>query len=104
MLYDRKIKYVDYYENGERVKGAGFVKLEVRDGLLKMDLNIRGLYPTDSFVRDVILKGSETEAVLGQISLQEGVGCFRFSCEMIQGIGSTGISYEELQEIKIPPK
>ena len=93
MLYDKKIKYVDYYENGERVKGGGFVKLEVRGGLLKMDLHIKGLYPTDSFVRDVVISGSDMEAVLGQITLQEGMGCFSYSCEMIQGIGSTGISY-----------
>ncbi|MCH5340157.1 MAG: hypothetical protein J1E01_01700 [Acetatifactor sp.] len=102
MLYDRKIKYVDYYENGERVKGGGFVKLEVRDGFLTMDLHIKGLYPTDSFVRDVVLSGSETEVVLGRITLQEGVGCFSYSCKMTEGIGSTGISYEDLREIKIP--
>ena len=102
MLYDRKIKYVDYYENGERVKGGGFVKLEVRDGFLKMNLHIKGLYPTDSFVRDVVLSSSDTEAVLGQITLQGGVGCFNYSCETALGIGNTGISYEDLQEIKIP--
>ena len=102
MLYDRKIKYVDYYENGERVKGGGFVKLEIRDGILKMDLNIRGLHPTDSFVRDVVVSGSEKETVLGQIALQEGVGSFSYSCQTAEGIGSAGISYEELQEIKIP--
>lgn len=102
MLFDRKIKYVDYYENGERLRGGGFVKLEVRNGFLNMNLHIKGLYPTDSFVRDVVISGSETEAVLGQITLQEGAGCFSYSCEMIQGIGSTGISYEDLREIKIP--
>ena len=102
MLFDRKIKYVDYCENGERIRGGGFVKLEVRDGFLNMDLHIKGLYPTDSFVRDVVISGSDMEAVLGQITLQEGMGCFSYSCEMIQGIGSTGISYEDLREIKIP--
>lgn len=102
MLYDKKIKYVDYYENGERVKGGGFVKLEVRDGFLKMDLHIKGLYPTDSFIREVVLRGSEAEAVLGQITLQEGAGCFSYSGELTEGIGSTGISYEDLREIKIP--
>ena len=102
MLYDRKIKYVDYYENGERVKGGGFVKLEVCDSVLKMNLNIRGLHSTDSFTRDVVLKGLDKEGVLGQIVFQEGTGSFNYSCELTGGIGSTGISYEELQEIKIP--
>ena len=31
MYYDRKIRYLDYLERGQRVKGGGYVKLEVRD-------------------------------------------------------------------------
>lgn len=102
MQYDRKIKYFDYYEHGERIKGAGFIKLEVRENILQLELNIRGLHPTDSFVRDVILVGSETEGVLGQITIKEGTGCFKHTCRMEKNIGSTNIPYEELREIRIP--
>ena len=31
MLYDRKVKYLDYLEGGVRVRGGGFVKLEKED-------------------------------------------------------------------------
>lgn len=102
MKYDRKIKYFDYYENGERIKGAGFAKLEVRENILHLELNIRGLHPTDSFVRDVILIGLETEEVLGQITIDEGAGCFKYTCRMEHNFGSTSIPYEELREIQIP--
>lgn len=102
MQYDRKIKYFDYYEHGERIKGAGFVKLEVRDNILCLELSIRGLHPTDSFARDVILVGQETEEVLGQITIKEGTGCFKHTCRMEHNIAPTNIPYEELQEIRIP--
>lgn len=102
MQYNRKIKYVDYYEYGERIKGAGFVKLEVCENILRLELNIRGLHPTDSFIRDVILVGPETEEVLGQITIKEGTGCFKHTCRMEKNIGSTNIPYEELREIRIP--
>lgn len=102
MQYDRKIKYFDYYEHGERIKSGGFVKLIIREEILRLELTIRGLHPTDSFVRDVILVGMETEEVLGQITIEEGNGCFKYTCRMEQNIGSTNIPYEELREIRIP--
>ena len=60
MFYDRKIKYLDYLENGVRVRGAGYVKMEVRDGSLRMELTVTGLHPTDSFTRDIFLYAGET--------------------------------------------
>lgn len=101
MLYDRKIKYLDYYERGERVKGCGFVKLEIRESVLKLELNVRGLHPTDSFSRDVVLKGKDTETVLGQITFQQGSGNFSYTCQVEDGIGHTGIPYGELREIRV---
>lgn len=101
MQYEKKIKYFDYYEHGERIKGAGFVKLEIRENILRLELTIRGLHPTDSFVRDVILVGRETEEILGQITIKEGTGCFKHTCRMEHNIAPTNIPYKELQEIRI---
>lgn len=102
MLYERKIRYVDYYEDGERARGGGFLKAEIRDGGMRIELHIRGLYPTDTFARDVVLKGAGTEAVLGQITLLEGKGYFEYACDIGRGIGDTGISYDELRELRVP--
>ena len=101
MLYDRKIKYLDYYEGGTKVNGGGFAKLEVRDNTLRIELMIRGLRPTDSFERDIVLQGAEKEETLGQIRIQNGCGHFRYSCDVDQEIGATGISYSDLCGIRI---
>ena len=41
MYYDRKVKYLDYYERGERVRGGGHAKLEARDGRLRLELKLQ---------------------------------------------------------------
>lgn len=102
MLYDRKIKYLNYYEGGTKVNGGGFAKLELRGNTLRLELTIRGLHPTDSFERDIMLQGAEKEETLGQIRIQNGSGQFRYSCDADQEIGATGISYSELRGIRIP--
>ncbi len=102
MLYDRKIKYLDYYESGARVGGVGFAKLEMRENTIRMEVSVKGLHETDSFVRDVVLQSIGSETVLGQIEIREGKGAFRY-CEHTQdGTGKAGIPYGEFREIRIP--
>lgn len=102
MFYERKIKYLDYYEGGEKLRGGGFVKLEVKENKFRLEISVKGLYPTDSFVRDVILRSSGTEAALGQITIQNGCGSFEYSCDVDKEMGHTRISYAALREIRIP--
>lgn len=40
MFYDRKIRYWDYRRDGERLRGAGFLKLEVRDGVCDLTIQL----------------------------------------------------------------
>ena len=101
MLYDRKIKYLDYYENGERIKGAGFVKLEVRNGSLRMELSVTNLRPTDTFEREIMLYGEGREGVLGKIMISGGRGTFQQSYSDLEQIGKTGIGYGEAGGIRI---
>ena len=102
MYYERKIKYLDYYEGGEKLRGGGFVKLEVKEEKLQLEISVKGLYPTDSFVRDVILRSSGTEAVLGQVTIRDGSGNFKYSGDVEKEMGNTRISYAALREIRIP--
>ena len=102
MLYDRKIKYLDYMENGIKVGGGGFAKLELRNGKFRLHLQVSGLHGTDSFLRDVILLTDTGESGLGQMELKEGAGSFRYEGSLEKGIGQTDARYEELQGIKIP--
>ena len=49
-FYDRKIVYLDYLERGEKVKNGGFVKWETRGKTSRIQIHIRGLYPTDTLL------------------------------------------------------
>ena len=102
MLYDRKIKYLDYVENGVRAGGGGFAKLEMRNGQFLLRLQVSGLHGTDSFQRDVILLTSAGESVLGQMELKEGAGSFQYQESLEKGIGQKGIDYGELQGLRVP--
>lgn len=98
MFYDKKIKYLDYCENGERISGGGFVKAEVKDRDFKLYLNVRGLRLGGSIAAKVLLCGKE-EYVLGQMTLENGQGEFRHECQI--GGGELQFSYEEITGIRV---
>lgn len=106
MRYDRKIKYLDYLENGERVRGSGFLKTEIFENSFKIEITVKGVRDAKEFAGDVILCGDGREEVLGKIQLEGGQGEFRHICHINSGsgetIGGTGIGYDELTGIKIP--
>lgn len=94
MFYDRKVKYFSYYESGERIRGSGFVKLEVRDELLRIELAIRGLGAMEGSYAVLLVQG-DREIPAGEVSLREGSGNLRHECHM-------QFPYEELTAIRIP--
>lgn len=94
MFYDRKVKYFSYYESGERIRGSGFVKLEVRDELLRIELAIRGLGAMRGSYAVLLVQG-DREIPAGEVSLREGSGNLRHECHM-------QFPYEELTAIRIP--
>lgn len=101
-FYERKIKYLDYYEGQMRIGGGGFVKLEVRDGRLRMDMMVAGLHATDTFARDVVLCGKGKEKAAGRIDISGGKGRYQQQWQNLEDIGGTGIGYGEFQGIRIP--
>ncbi len=101
MLYEKKVRYLEHYEGGVRVGSSGFAKIEARDSSLRMDLTVKGLHPTDSFTREVLLCGGGKEAPLGTIVIEGGTGVFRHMCHIREQIDKTGIPYEEWSGIRI---
>lgn len=101
MFYDKKIKYLDYYEKGERVKGCGFARIEARDREIRIELTVSGLYPTDSFSREVTLCGARQEKTLTQLDLSRGSGELRRIFHNPGDIGGTGIPYWEICGLSI---
>lgn len=100
--YDRKIRYLDYYENGQRCQGAGFIKLERRNDLCNISLQVNGLYRKDRFTRPFLLVGEEGERELCKLQIAEGGIKTYFEGLNSQDLGGQGISYERLLGIRIP--
>lgn len=100
--YDRKIRYLDYIENGKRVKGTGFIKLERRGEQCNIHLQVSGLYRKDHFSRPVMLLGKGEEKELCKLQLADGGIKLYLEGLNSQNIGGQDISYEELSGIRIP--
>ena len=102
MLFERKIKYLDYLENGVRIKGAGFIKLETRNGTCELQIQVSGMHMTDNYTREVYMVSGKNAALLGELSLCGGKGSMYLSGLDNLNLAGTGISYEQLSGIRIP--
>lgn len=100
MFYDRKIKYMDVYESGEKVQNAGFVKVEAKGEKVNLQLQISKLRRVDTFECPVVLIGNGQEVVLGTLVLERGRGMTEFG-ELPIGDLVAGIGYEELLEVQV---
>lgn len=101
MLYDRKIRYLDYYRNGERIRNGGFAKTELQGDSFKMEITLRGIPCADREAVDVILSAGEKEVAFGSLALKNGSGEFRRKCSVQKGIDGTGVEYGELDGIRL---
>ena len=86
--YDKRVFYLKYYENGQRVKGVGFAKTSGRGAAFCLELVVDGLYPTDTFPAEVILESENGEIILGTIHLEKGRGSFCHVCQLSGECGS----------------
>lgn len=102
MFYDRKIKYLEDRIDGERIRAAGFVKAEVRDELCRIRIHVAGLHETDTFEKTVFVLGGEREGKLCKIKIVEGKGDTGELRLHSGQLSEAGVSYEELEEIRIP--
>ena len=100
MLYDRKIKYFEYRKKGERISGAGFLKLDVRDKICNIWIQISGLNKTDTFTKTVILQGNHRREELCRLDIQNGAGSLQL--QLPAEDLCRGITYEQLETVTIP--
>lgn len=101
MYYNRQVKYLDYLEHRSKIRSAGFVKIEVKDQNCNILVNINGLYPTDSYQREVWISDGRQEKVLGKIALQQGKGIMTLRGTLVYNLAGTEIGYNQLAEIRI---
>ncbi len=104
MYYDKIVRYLEYLEGGEKIKSAGFVKIEVMDRDCNIQVNVTGLYPMESCNREIhisgISEGKYVEGVLGEVILTSGRGNLikrRVPTDRL----CEGIGYQDLTTVRI---
>ena len=98
-FYDKKIVYLDYLERGEKIKNGGFAKWEVRGEDCRIQIQIRGLYTTDTLQSEIRLISGEETYQADRIGLRFGTGEYtRWKRDDLAG---SGVSYGECDGILI---
>lgn len=69
--YQKKIAYLDYLENGMKIKNAGFVKSEENNGQMRLEMRVKNV--PGNFNGEYELN-ADTGGVIGRISLSRGSG------------------------------
>ncbi len=102
MLYEQKIKYMEYRESGTKVKGAGFVKLERWGEAWNVLLQISGLPVGCTGEKGVYFCGGRKEVLVGLISMEQGRGRLELQEDDTQDPAEDGIRFAEAEKIRIP--
>lgn len=97
-FFYQKIAYLGYYEEDQRIKNIGFVKIRADDTMCKVEIQINGLFSTDTFVCDMYC--GETNDKLDELSVKKGKACYAQTFP-IEKIGKSKISFQEFKSIRI---
>ena len=76
-VYDRQIAYINLIENGEKKKNAGFLKWESDGSKHKVEINIRGLYQTDTTTVEMKTKDGK---LFDHMRIEDGKGLYKKEC------------------------
>lgn len=84
--YRKKVSYLDYLENGMKIRNAGFVRIEEHDGQTRLEMQVKNI--PEQFAGQYELK-ADGGGTIGRISLTRGCGS---CCVVWQGDrpGETG--------------
>lgn len=88
--FRRLISYIYEYEGNVKGKNVGFVKLEARNGMCRLNVNVKKLYMGSGDMGVYLLTGRQ-EIFLGNIFLRNGCGEFRAVVQVadVQDSGET---------------
>lgn len=100
VLYDKKIVYLDYLERGEKVKNGGFVKWESKGAESRVQVRVRGLYPTDTLQGEILLVSAGKLYRADRIGLQFGAGEYAGIWKN-DDLAGTGLSFAECDGVQV---
>ena len=98
--FEKRIIYLDYYEHNEKIGNGGFVKWEIRNGVCRIQLVIRGLYPTDTLGTCIELVTGEDYVQAVPFSLKYGMGEYIASWNA-EDMAGLGISYNQCGGLRV---
>ncbi|MDE7222281.1 MAG: hypothetical protein K2O34_00700 [Acetatifactor sp.] len=106
MYYDKRIRYIDYLENGEKRRNCGNAKITVTGDRLLLEMQIKGLYATDDVASEVMLEGAGIESRIGTVIIHQGSGNFRWEKQDAAHQGeelllSERLAYGDLERIAV---
>lgn len=93
IFFQKKIIYLDYVERENKIKNGGVIKWEARGDESRVQIYIRGLYPTDSCRGELMLlsegEGYPADTIYLQYGTAEYAGIWHN-----ENLAGTGIPYE----------
>lgn len=93
IFFQKKIIYLDYVERENKIKNGGVIKWEARGDESRVQVHIRGLYPTDSCRGELMLlsegEGYPADTIYLQYGTAEYAGIWHN-----ENLAGTGIPYE----------
>lgn len=93
IFFQKKIIYLDYVERENKIKNGGVIKWEARGEESRVQIHIRGLYPTDSCRGELMLlsegEGYPADTIYLQYGTAEYAGIWHN-----ENLAGTGIPYE----------
>lgn len=92
LYYNRQIIYLDHMEAGNKIKNAGFLKREETEDTITWNMQIKGLYETDTGFFDL---RDETGAIIDKILLKRGTGSYtrQFTSDGVSRGGRNTMKY-----------
>ncbi len=99
-FYDRKVVYLDYLERGEKVKNGGFVKWETRGKTSRIQIHIRGLYPTDTLRGEIQLISRKSVSTADSVKINFGAGEYVAVWDN-ENLAGTAVSYAECDGVQV---
>lgn len=103
MDYNRMIAYIYSYNNGSKCKNTGFAKIEIRQDVLKLQINMKGAY-SEIGVWNVSFFYREQDKImgikLGEMAIKDGLGEFRYMGKATD-IEDTGCEFSKIKGIYI---
>ena len=99
-FFEKKVRYLDYLEHGDKIKNGGFLKTEARGGECRVQIVVRGLYSTDTLQGEMYLCSMGEEYKVDTIPLHRGTGTYMERWDM-DNLAGCGIPYADWDGIRI---